>query len=306
VWLHPDRADVLSALALVAKQGDALPQGFARLAAADPVLQPWIERLNPALTQGQALGATLRAKRLVTREQARYLDRLGAERIAPALRAAARGDRGVLRLTWFAAYYPLVVVAVLVGLPLLVAWVSDLGEIYDEMGVRMSAMSGFVLGTPWWQQVPVATALLGGMGLLCWTINRVLGLRAIPSLWAPATMRAASVCRVLQAVERSESEACEEWWLLWLLCVPVTNPELRQMIHEIPDEEIMTRLRRLGLLVEVNGTVDWIASHDLARGRLLAARRREYPWLAALLVAAGLFSFISGLFGPMSDLIRYF
>lgn len=141
-WPHPHRADVLAALALAARLREPLDRGLARLAAGDPLLRPWSERLGPELAAGAPLGATLRRHGLLGRaaagrldadpDQAAAIDRLGRDGLAP------------LRGLWLVRWFPVVAVAALlapVALLQITGVTAAFEQIFRDLNIRLPALT---------------------------------------------------------------------------------------------------------------------------------------------------------------------
>lgn len=216
-WLHPQRADVLAALALVVRRRQPLAPAFARLAAGDPLLQPWNRRLAAGLAAGDPLGAVLRRHRLLDRRAAAQLD-AAADPVAAFERVAGESllpVRGLVLVRWFPAA---LVVAIL--LPVMLVHLSGVSAMYEaiykDLNIKLPMLTSLMLGRSWASALAplsgglLAAALLSMLGLL-------RGLRHLRHLWWVEVHRQAALLRLADAaVAGDDAPRHLAWPASWL------------------------------------------------------------------------------------------
>jgi hypothetical protein len=201
MWPARHRAEVLSALALVAQTGDPLAEGLARLAADDPLLRPWSDRLHDDLRSGRPLGAVLRGHRLIGTGPAHDLDAaIAAGRGAGALARLACDQRaglpGSLLITWFPAWAAICLVTTLVVMGRALYGLMGLEEMYKQLNVSLPALTQLAidlsnLHPAWWL---FACALLVAVW---WLISQVAVLRLVHLVWFTEAQRCLLTARLL-------------------------------------------------------------------------------------------------------------
>lgn len=335
-WLHRDRVEVLSALALVVQDDAPLAAGFAALAADDPILHRWVSRLAD-IDQDPEPVARLQVLRLIDRDEASWLrGRYGTRGFAVALTRIAAGGRPVAPGTLFVRYYPLWLLIAVTAVPLAVWGAVDamqdgaLQSLYVEMGLRLPPLTAFLLLVPWWQQVVavIALYLVVGAALVAWWYQPVF--HCLLTLWCPAVFRAALACRLIhyaecaswQVADRFErwqrfserlmfmSDESErppwwrEWKLYWFLTDFIVPRSRRAVLDGEHDVDLLARLRVLGLVIDGEHGVDWETSYTLAHDRLKDAQRRRYPWLWTVLLMYGFLAFMYAAFQPLFTIVK--
>lgn len=273
-WPHRHRHEVLVAVALLARRGEALPGGLRELGRDDPDLARHSAGLVARLERGEALAPALVAERLLSAADAATL---GAEPAGVLDRILTRwsADRaGASLLRW----YPLWLVAwwMLPGL-LLAALVEGVAR---KPFPLMWAYSGH---DPEWMTPDLAVAaavLLGGALLISWAIRyRWLQLCGLPLV--PGLRRALLARRLLDQAATGTVPAA--WWTdrkIW------HNSGWSEATQEA---DPATALIADGLLIlGADDRPDWTQSHQRADDDV---RRRLGPARALLtfgLVMSGL------------------
>ncbi|MCK6487809.1 MAG: hypothetical protein L6R48_05605, partial [Planctomycetes bacterium] len=241
---------MLSALALAMGGREPLPEALERLAQADPALVPWAARLAPPLRAGQALPALLRRWRLVDRDEADDLDR--AADPAAGLRGLADGTGRAPVLYLLVRWYPawlmtaFAVCALLVSLTL--APVFE--QIYRELGIKLPAITVFVLGAGA-EQFLVA----GAAWAACWLVALIPGVRHLLHLNSPEVHHAAAWWRLVRAARHGRlggddrpwwrpSSPARDWKTWWLVSRWRCSAERREALAGRTLED---RLADLGL-----------------------------------------------------------
>ena len=205
-WLHPHRADVLAAIALVVRQREPLALGLARLAEGDPLLRPWSGRLGPALAAGEALPEVLRRHRLIDHRAAESMseaadpvaacDRLAVESLTPV--------RGLLLIRWF----PVVLVAVML-VPVALLQVSGVmtafEQIFRDLNIRLPAITVLMIEASY---VGVLMPLLGALAMVCVMnlLHQLRGVRHITHLWWVEVHRQAAMLELVEAAIAGDDE----------------------------------------------------------------------------------------------------
>jgi hypothetical protein len=205
-WLHPHRADVLAAIALVVRQREPLALGLARLAEGDPLLRPWSARLGPDLAAGAALPEVLWRHRLIDHHAAERLievpdpvaacDRLAVESLTPV--------RGLLLIRWF----PVALAAVMLGPVALLSTSGVLGDfeqIFLDLNIHLPAITVLVIEASY---VGLLLPLVGGLAMLCLMslLHQVRGVRHITHLWWVEVHRQAAMLELVEAAIAGDDE----------------------------------------------------------------------------------------------------
>lgn len=215
-WLHPHRADVLAALALVARSRQPLDRGFAHLAEGDPLLRPWNERLGPAFAAGEPLAAVLQRHRLIDRRTATACaqdgdpvvacDRMARESLAPV--------RGLLLVRWF----PVALAAAML-VPVAVMQLSGVMALFEAMfrdlNICLPALTVAMLDRSWAGAfLPLLGA--GAMWCLLMLLRQLRGLRHLPHLWWVEVHRQAAMLELVEAaMAGNDAPRHLRWPLSW-------------------------------------------------------------------------------------------
>lgn len=296
------RIEILHALALAAGGREPLPEALERLAADDPLLRPWADRLVPRLRQGEALGSVLRRCRLLSRQEAALLDR--ARHPAPTLTNLAEGT---FQMPWpavVAVWLPTAAV-VTTGLALLTGVVMQqmaFATLNREIGIRIPTVGEHAL--QW-------LGLVAAVGLTQVAVSQVRGLRwllvppfsgihralalvdlhrtARADLPAPRWRRAWAATRL--GAHRHRAPAWDLPWRTWWMLTRWRLTEgQRQAVLDLEDP--LQRLRGLGL-------GDPATAQEALRQEADAVR----PWVFATLVMYGLLGLGVGFFSPLFNII---
>lgn len=323
--MHPDRVEVLSALALAARGREPLAAGFARIATDQPELRPWLSRLAP-LGRGAEAVPLLRDLRLIDADQARWLARReGTERFAAGLDRVAIGGAAIDRSFALVRDAPVLLLLVAGGLPWLLWSLLDgvgYGLVQVELGLnfRLSTTAAFLHRIPW----PLQAASLVGLVAVLWLVLRAWRyqpiIRYLLPLWCPSAWRAWLGCRLLlhaeaegrraplplgerwqRRLERllrlpgSEPEAPawrRDWRLYWFLTWFRVGRDRRALLAEDAQQvDLVSRLRVLGLIVDGPRGVDWDASLARAQVSLERAVARVRPWIWSAVAILTVFGF---------------
>ena len=199
--LCTDRADVLAALALVSRQWEPLDRGLARLAAGDPLLQTWSDRLGPDLAGGMALGQVLVRHRLATAEQGRAMDQ-AADIPAEIERLTVEAAEPIPGL-WLIRWFPVaLVVSVLAPLGLLVITgiAQQFRSIYGELGISLPHVTLLLLDDPWVLLLELVKMVVG-VALLLKLVESLRVIRHVPQLWWPSVHREMAIRTLLLAAQ---------------------------------------------------------------------------------------------------------
>jgi hypothetical protein len=334
MWLSRQRAEVLSALALVATSRQALPEGLDRLAADDPLLRPWAQRLGADLRQGRPLAEVLRRHRLIGQADA---DALAADeragRIADGLARVAEGQRagvrGVLLVTWLPVW-----AAVVMSLGFIVA--SGAAWAYmEQVGgpVHLAQLVGVRAPDVTWQDgVAHMMSAVAIIAVAWWLLGRMPVLRHVRALVYPTIHRQVALVDLLRQARGAAAalpigaSLCVRieamiWWFAWR---PGRLPAWRWRWHHWM---LLTRHRlavrqRAGLrALRTDGMLaDDLTAHLVAVGAVetaspaavAAAQRREEDRLrrmmasavgqvVLLLAALAALALMLGVMGPLSD-----
>lgn len=334
-WLHRDRVEVLSALALAAEQGDALRPGFAAIVGGDPELRRWIARFEP-LDRGAELVPLLVRLRLVGRDQAASLVDAAGRRLAATLRRLADGAGRTPPGLRFVRDYPLwLLLGVTAGPALLygvmrVVSSDGVGQLYHDLGIRLPASSAFVFEVPWWSQALFLSALFAlAWAVLAWWRYQPL-LRYLLVWWSPGVFQADAALRLLRhaaagatrppgraecwqrRIERllripgsgaDEPAWRRDWQLYWTLTRWTLPSGRRQLLTtEEQQVDLIGRLRLLGLLVDGPRAIDWVTSFELAEQRLADALARRRPVLWSVLVVMVFYALMRAGFAPLVEI----
>jgi hypothetical protein len=179
--LHPQRVEVLHALALLAGGREPLPEGLERLAAEDPLLRPWAARLAPRLRAGEALGPCLIRARLVTSREAFVLN--GKDPSLALAHVAQLVTRPQFRLTVVRWFPTVLTLSAAVSFNLALWAVGDLVGISSELGWRTASLGDCVAS---------GVVAVVGVAVVQYLLTAVRGLRHLQHLWCPAVHRAAA------------------------------------------------------------------------------------------------------------------
>ncbi len=329
-WLHPHRADVLAALALVARQRQPMDRGLARLAEGDPLLQPWSGRLGPALAAGEPLAGVLQRHRLIDRRSAvaftqeadaiAACDRLARESLAPV--------RGLLLIRWF----PVALAAVIL-VPVTVMQLSGVmamfEQIFRDLNIRLPALTIMMIDRSW---VGVFLPLLGAllMWILVLLLQQLRGLRHLPHLWWVEVHRQAAMLELVDAaIAGADAPRRLSWPLAW--CAALRLSALRQdrpaWDRSWRTWRILTRWRALGHgwreaaraptalgVLQALGLLPASTDHQglaqlraTVRQRLLHALEPAHVEARALLMlgfAGGLFIAVIAMFLPLVSIVE--
>ncbi len=216
-WLHPQRTEVLAALALSVRVRQPLAEGFARLAAVDPTLQPWQQRLDGALRAGDPLGSVLYRYRLVDRRDATRLDT--ADDPLVAFEAVARESHSPLHGLWLIRWFP-VPLMLAVCLPLALLKMIGVAQIFEDiflgLGIKLPTITLMVLdhsAIGVWLLVLVGVWMAGILIML----SAIRGLRHVPRLWWVEVQRSAALLALATAARAAADEPVRLTGLLaWL------------------------------------------------------------------------------------------
>ena len=248
--LCADRADVLAALALVARQREPLERGLARLAVGDPLLQTWSERLGPDLAGGISLGQVLVKHRLVTAEQGRVLDQAtdipaGIEQLTV---EAAEPIPGLWLIRWF----PVALVVCFLA-PLWILSITGIIEnferIFREIGLTLPVLSENIIASSR-GVIPEIILVITGSFLAMKLVNSIRIIRHLPHLWFPSVHRELALYDLLIAARTGHDEPRKlKFPWSWLAMIRLSS--LRQD-HPRWDESwrtfrFLTRWRSLGV-----------------------------------------------------------
>ena len=308
MFLHPLRADVLSALALAAGGREPLPEALEHLAASDPLLRPWAARLGPPLRAGAPLGTTLHRARLIDRihgerldaaaDPARALDRLARQAMAPI--------RGAALVVWLPVWLALALVVPMILPDLLMRHVTgyDFENIYRELGMTLPSLTEMVISlsrAPW---SPLVLAL--GIAGFMWLLAQFRGLRHVLHVWNPEVHRNLALLELLRCSRdggglrparpswfmrllmalRIGARRYEqpEWDLPWRTWLFLTRFRLRRAerlgLASLPT--ITERLTAIGVLTLAGGVPDHDTAEERLRGQLQTTLDRNRPWLLFL------------------------
>jgi hypothetical protein len=205
-WLHPHRADVLAAIALAVRRREPLPEGLARLAEHDPLLQPWSRRLGPPLAAGEALPAVLQRHRLIDDATAAAMACSG-DAVAAIDRAASdslAAPRGLLLITWF----PVALVVALL-IPLAVLQASGVLGVFEQMfrdlNIRLPALTVMMIEH---RLDGVYIPLVGGAAMWCvlGVLRQMTGVRHLAHLWWVEVHRQAALLALVDAAIACDDE----------------------------------------------------------------------------------------------------
>lgn len=248
-WLHPHRADVLAAIALVVRQREPLARGLARLADGDPLLRPWSERLGPALAAGDPLPDVLQRHRLIDRRAAEAMgdsadpvaacDRLAAESLTPV--------RGLLLIRWF----PVVLAAVMlvpVALLQVCGVMSAFEQIFRDLNIRLPAITVFMIEASY---IGVFMPFLGALAMVCLMnmLRQLRGLRHITHLWWVEVHRQAAMLELVEAAIAGDDEPHHyDMPVSWGIEVRLSSLRQDRPAWDLSWRtwRILTRLRALG------------------------------------------------------------
>ncbi len=248
-WLHPQRAEVLAALALAVRLHQPLAEGFARLAEADPSLQPWRRELDAGLRSGEPLGALLCRHRLLDKSAARRLDR-ATDPVAE-FETLTRASYAPLRGVWLICWFP-AVLALAVSAPLVLLQLSGLSQffetVYTELGIKLPALTMMML-----IRGNLAFIIMGGsvcamVGLLT-CLSLVRGLRHLPHLWWVEVRRSLALLAVIRAARTGADKVLIlSWPASWLAAIRVSAGRQRRPAwdREWRTYRILTRWRAGG------------------------------------------------------------
>ena len=331
MFLHPLRANVLSALALAAGGRESLPAALERLAASDPLLKPWVARLVPALRVGAPLGTTLRRARLIDRihgerldaaaDPARALDRLARQAMAPI--------RGAALVVWLPVWLALALVVPMILPDLLMRHVtgSNFEALYRELGLILPDLTEMVmsLSRAPWSPLVLALGIAGAM----WLLAQFRGLRHVLHLWNPEVHRNLALLellrcsrdggglrparpswfmRCLMAVEIGARRPDRpEWDLPWRTWLFLTRFRLRRGerlgLASLPT--ITERLTAIGVLTMAEGVPDHDTAEERLRSQLQTTLDRSRPWLLFLSIGFALSTTVMSYVLPFFKIIEY-
>ncbi|MBA2482031.1 MAG: hypothetical protein H0V44_15305 [Planctomycetes bacterium] len=328
VFLHPHRADILAAVALVARAREPLADGLVSLTAGDPHLSRWASRLAPALRSGTPAPDVLRRARLLSRHETRILaadaDFVAAlDRIAS---AAASPPRGI----WWVRHLP-VSCALAFALPatawclLLAANGMDLHYATDQLGITVGSIGRL-------SHQPLASALLLGAMLLAITagdaaVRGVRGLRHLTHFWCPEVDRQVALLRLIQHARlgddapvrldplrsalarvgvgawRPNQPVWDRDWRTWMFLTRWRlSPDLRKQSAQRRD--LASRLTLLGIVDSDRGRPDWDAAETLCRERLDDALSSSYLLVRPVLLLTVWTGFMGMAMSVLAPLIR--
>ena len=226
-WLHPHRADVLAAIALVARSRQPLDRGLARLADGDPLLRPWSERLGPALASGQPVAEVLHRHSLIDRRAAQSFaaepdpiaacDRLARDSLAPV--------RGLMLIRWIP-----VAVAGIMMVPLVLLQFSGVihafETVFRDLNIRLPALTEAMLDRSW---VGAFLPVLGGIAVwfVLLLVRALRGLRHLTHLWWVEVHRQAALLEVIDAAILGDDAPRRLAWP-WSWCAKLRISAWRQ------------------------------------------------------------------------------
>jgi len=322
-----ERAEVLAALALVARRGEPLGEGFARLAAHDALLSPWTARLLPALRaelDDASIGGVLVRHSLATPAEAELIDRAeGDGRGAEALQVVAERTRRPVRGRWLIEWLPVWLV-LLPALPILLAqimvrlgWMAHLEKTFTDLGVMLPPITQIMVRPQRLELLGVVILVLMGV-----TAAVVFGLGRIPKVgflgafWAPSLLRNLALLDLVRAARWEEDTPGElhhesrswrdspHWWNRWYsLSFWRLDRQTRIRLREAPG--IGDRLRIMGWLPPDRSPTagDWVAVED----SLLAAVVPRLEFLVRFLLCVSVMFiygfFVMALFAPLARFV---
>ena len=329
-WLHPHRADVLAAVALVVRQRQPLAVGLARLAEGDPLLRPWSKRLGPALAAGNPLPEVLWRHRLIDRRAAEAMgesadpvaacDRLAVESLTPV--------RGILLVRWF----PVVLAAVML-VPVALLQISGIMALFEQtfrdLNICLPAITVFMIEASY---VGAVMPLVGALAMLCLmnVLHQLRGLRHITHLlWVEVHRQAAMLELVEAAVAGDDEPQHYDMPVSWGIevCVSALRQDRPAWDLSWRTWRILTRFRSFGhnwreaaradtavgvlqALSMLPAGADGAALEDLratVRQRLVHALEPAHVEARALLLvgfAIGIFFAVLALFLPLISIVN--
>ena len=301
----PARGDLLSAVALAAGGGRALPDELELIASTDPGLAIRLRSIAQDLRGGRRLDKALGDAGLLDQAQQEAVRRAAdvPSALDRAARQVAQPLSGQWRIEWLPLWICLSVLGSLFAVEVTLRLITGnpFETIYRELGIKLPALTEFVFGITR-GFAPLVTGLLllvliaGGMLAL----RQVRGLRHLVHAWNPEVHRAAAIMRLLAHARwrggletlcrpwwhrplwfassyRDEAPAWDRDWRTWLF---LTRFRLRradrQLILALPT--ITERLTAIGVLPHRDGRPDFDMAEALARDRLRAALLLASPW----------------------------
>ena len=299
-FLHPQRVEVLHALALLAGGREALPEGLERLAAEDPLLRPWAERLVPRLRAGEPLAECLRRTRLLSRQEAEAF--VGGDLAQALSHVISRITHSSWRLV-VVRWLPTLLTAVAALSFNAALWVMDEQfRIAEELGINWPDPLRYATG---------AILVVLFVALIQQVLGSLRAVRHVQHLWCPAIHRAAAWQEFAQAVHlhgelvvaggwgvrqwrRTRLSACRRghptWDLPWRTWLFLTRFRLgraqRRQLRSLP-----TGAERLGGLGDQPGQTACAAAQRQLDDALSAA----WPMITVTFWVVALGSFLLGL-----------
>jgi hypothetical protein len=322
-FLHPHRADVLAACALVARSRSPLADGLERLAAEDPLLTRWSRRLGPPLRAGEDVPETLRRARLLDAEEAELLAH--SEDLAEGLeRAASSIQTGPWRMR-LVRHLPLSL-AIALGAPSIVV-----SSVLALSGLTSSSVAGLGILTPanarperllftWFLLLQVAIAAEH-------LLRSVRGLRHLATLWCPGVERERALLRLLRAARTGRAPkprlgalrlalslvglaaqplSLPAWnsdWRTWKVLTYLRLPR-RTWLDAGREGDLAARLVLVGAVETIDGRPDWAGAEDRCRARLAEGIDDAMLIARPLLLLAVWVSAVAALSGLWLGLIR--
>ncbi len=301
----PSRGDLLSAVALAAGGGRALPDELDLIAGTDHGLAPRLRGLAADLRGGRRLDKALADDGLLDDAQQEAVHRAADVPAAldRAARQVAQPVHGQWRIEWLPLWICSSVLGSLFATELTMRLVSGYSfeAMYRELGVTLPGLTEFMFGitrglAPLATSIALLVIIAGGMILL----RQIRGLRHAVHLWNPEVHRAAAVMRLLRHARwrgglesvrrpwwhrplwfascyRDEAPAWDRDWRTWLF---LTRFRLRradrQLTLALPT--LTERLTAIGVLPHRDGRPDFDTAETLARERLQAALLLASPW----------------------------
>jgi hypothetical protein len=325
--LHPHRAEILAACALVMRQAAPLPEGLARLAVDDLLLQPWVERLAPQLRSGRPLPEVLRGAGLLSRRECAVLS--AEPDLAQALDRFSSSVLVMPRWTWLIRHFPLVLTTELAGLALLLSIVfhdafANIDGMYDALGM-IPTLNTMLSGHPG-QMALIAGLAIGAMALCDWSIRSLRGLRHISHLWCPEVARQHALLHLIQAARRDERQPLPlqgvqrvlarlrigalrsgkpAWDIHWRTWMFLTRFRLDRMQRReaLQQADLTQRLMTLGVVAMDRGKPDWASAESDCQGRLATAEAELLLLLRPALLWVGLVSVMLFNLSPLMKIL---
>jgi hypothetical protein len=293
--LHPNRADVLAACALMMRAREPLADGLERLAAGDALLAPWARRLAPGLREGEPVAHALRRLRLVSAREAELLaldhdlpaalDRVAGAAAAPPPRA------------WLVRHLPITFALALFTPDLAMTLLSSIAggpfaSIYRELGVQLPLASELLTNPA--RLLVSSSVVIAVLASSEWLVRNLRGLRHIAHLWCVEVERESALLRLVQAARLGDDRGPRgtllqlvldamrlsavrlrrpRWdrdWRTWLFLTRFRlTRETRRAAAARPD--LAGRLLLLGVVDERDGRPQWVEAEERCRARLDSA-----------------------------------